>query len=492
MANYTSAKINHTAVEEQIRAEIQEGRYVKVSNKPLLVSALGAIPKSDGSVRLIHDCSRPRGQALNDYATEPFHIKYQTLNAALDYIKPNSYLAKVDLKSAYRSVGLHPSNFQYTGLKWKFTGDTDYTYFYDRALPFGARKSPGIFHRLTQAVRRMMKRRGFVVIAYLDDFLIIADNRQQCLDALNTLISLLRELGFSIAWGKTEGPKQALVFLGVLVDTQSMTLHLPQEKVTKLLQLLTTFSQRSRASRRQLQQLVGKLSWASHVVHGGRIYLQRVLDRLRPLQLTHHKAKLDTEFQADIQWWIQCLKIFNKKSLLPKDTSTIPIFTDACKDGAGMLCPFDWAYVDWPLDVPALSKEHINVKETMAVILAIYRWAPQLCNSQVHVYTDNVTTRANINRGACRNPRLMSHLRSLFWLSVVFNFEIKCFHVAGTDNIYADSISRLRDHGHRLHWLSVCSKGAPPLPGLLYHQFVNHMSPNSCALLLQHQNSYNN
>ena len=45
---------------------------------------------------------------------------------------------------------------------------------YDTRLPFGAKLAPTIFHKLTQAVRRMMNRRGFdLVIVYLDDFFIV-------------------------------------------------------------------------------------------------------------------------------------------------------------------------------------------------------------------------------------------------------------------------------------------------------------------------------
>ena len=129
---------------------------------------------------------------------------------------------------------------------------------FDARLPFGARKSPGIFHRLTQSIRRMMKRRGFTVIAYLDDFLVIGDTMQECMEAMNTLISLLRELGFAIAWNKTEGPSQNITFLGIHIDTLSLTLSLPAEKVENMLCLLASFKSRTRASCRQLQQLAAR------------------------------------------------------------------------------------------------------------------------------------------------------------------------------------------------------------------------------------------
>ena len=68
---------------------------------------------------------------------------------ALKLIKPNNFLAKVDLKSAYRSVKCHNLDHEYTGLKWTFTGDNVPFYMYDSKLPFGHSQSPKIFQMLS-------------------------------------------------------------------------------------------------------------------------------------------------------------------------------------------------------------------------------------------------------------------------------------------------------------------------------------------------------
>ena len=171
--NYISATDDsiRDIVEKQIIEEVNNGRYEIVHKRPTIVSALGAIPKPNGrEVRLIHDCSRPVGTSLNDFASKE-SVKYQTLEEAVALTASHSYFAKIDLKSAYRSVKIHPSNHDLTGLKWVFQGSDSPSYLIDHRLPFGARKSPAIFHRLTQGVRRMMERRGYGgVIVYLDDF----------------------------------------------------------------------------------------------------------------------------------------------------------------------------------------------------------------------------------------------------------------------------------------------------------------------------------
>ena len=70
-------------------------------------------------------------------------------------------------------------------------------------LLFEAALSPGIFNRLSKAVKRIKAKKGFdLIIVYLDDFFIIADSETVCAQALSTLIQLLRKLGFCIHQGK--------------------------------------------------------------------------------------------------------------------------------------------------------------------------------------------------------------------------------------------------------------------------------------------------
>ena len=103
---------------------------------------------------------------------------------------------------------------------------------HDTKLPCGSRLAPGIFHRLTQAVRRMMERRGFTVAVYLDDFFLCAPTLSEFALAMSILIKLLRSLGFQINWNKVVDPTQCIVFLGIEIDYRSMCKRLPADKLT--------------------------------------------------------------------------------------------------------------------------------------------------------------------------------------------------------------------------------------------------------------------
>ena len=97
-------------------------------------------------------------------------------------------------------------------------------------LPFGSRKSPAIFNRITQAVRRIMSDKGIPCTAYLDDFFLSGKIFDTCQTALNTLLELLRPLGFRINWKKVVDPTQRIVFLGIQLDTVHSTMCLDPPK----------------------------------------------------------------------------------------------------------------------------------------------------------------------------------------------------------------------------------------------------------------------
>lgn len=81
-----------------------------------------------------------------------------------------------------------------------------------------------------------------------------------------TLLQLLIDLGFQFSWHKVIGPTQKLVFLGVELDTASCEMAILPIKLMELHHVVTRFLFRARESKKQIQQLAGKLNWACRVV----------------------------------------------------------------------------------------------------------------------------------------------------------------------------------------------------------------------------------
>ena len=100
------------------------------------ISPAGLVPKSDGKFRLITNLSAAHGRSINDFIDQKFcSVQYTNFDTVLQMIAklgPNALLAKRDIKSAFRLLPLHPSEFHLLGIK---CGDE---YFVDKCLPMGA------------------------------------------------------------------------------------------------------------------------------------------------------------------------------------------------------------------------------------------------------------------------------------------------------------------------------------------------------------------
>ena len=223
----------------------------------------------------------------------------------------------------------------------------------------------------------------------------------------------------------------SLTFLGVLLDTLSQTMSLPEVKLVALQAVSEGFLHRHRATKRQLQSLAGRLNWACRVVYGGRTFLCRILDAMNSMQSPSAKYKLTGDFYADLTWWIKFLSVFNGRHLFLDSKPVLDVQTDACYDAAGAYFAGDWSYFHFGSESPVLSALHINHKETLAVVLAAERWAPQWVNRHVIIHSDSQAAVAIINKGSTCNSLIMGYLRRLFWLSAIFNFRITARYIKG-------------------------------------------------------------
>ena len=453
------------------------GHYVVTTSKPMIISPLGLVPKSDGGHRLIHDCSLPLGSSVNDNTVLCDKQTYESIDSAVALLKPGYHMAKVDIKAAYRAVAISPSSYAATGLQWSIDGIP--TYLIDTRLPFGARPSPSIFHRISQAIKRMLHRRGFDrVVAYQDDFLVVGDTYQECLDAWMCLMQLLLNLGFNISYNKVEPPTTDIVFLGIEISSKTMQLSLPPAKLRDIRMCLQQFQLRRRASKRQLQSLAGKLNYASRVVRGGRTFLRRLLNAINALRLPCHKARIRGPLLDDIRWWSSFISRFNGTAACVSATEACSVLTDACPMSGGAFCSGDFIYTNWSSDHSHLASAPINYQEAFMAATAIIHWAPYFKDRLVYLYSDNMCTVSIINKCTSRNPAVMTQLRQMFWSSALHNFSVRAIYMPGHKHIMADTVSRLHEPGK-----------LQQLQGLLLEWYRGHTGYSidlSCMSLANH------
>ena len=134
------------------------------------------------------------------------------------------------------------------------------------------------------------------------------------------------------------------------------------------------------------------------------------------------KHRLSASFHQDILWWDRFLHVFNSTPLFLDQQPTIDVMTDSCSLSAGGYFRGDSFYFNFAIDNPSWSHLHINHKETLAIMLAATRSAPQWANHHVIINSNNQAAVFIINIGTTDNDLIMGKLRNLFWLSAAFNF----------------------------------------------------------------------
>ena len=80
-------------------------------------------------------------------------------------------------------------------------------------------------------------------------------------------------------------------------------MRLPEGKLRKFELLVDSALGQTRLTLKQLQALAGKLNWACSVVRGGRIYLCRLLDAMKPLKKARHNLRMTLRMKSDLLWW---------------------------------------------------------------------------------------------------------------------------------------------------------------------------------------------
>ena len=204
---------------------------------------------------------------------------------------------------------------------------------------FGLGPGPRIFTELIKIPIGLLRRLRIRLIVYIDDMLLMASSRTDIEEARDTTIHLLESLGYVINYEKSElNPCKKIQFLGVIVNSELMSLCIPQEKIQKLTELCIKTLKLHKISMRKLAKLLGKLkatapafSWAPLQTR----HLQQLLiTGLRKGLAYEDTVVLSEDSILEINWWKNNMRLLNGKPIQinPPDFT---LSTDAAKGHRG-------------------------------------------------------------------------------------------------------------------------------------------------------------
>lgn len=189
------------------------------------VSNIFLVPKKDGGQRPVVNL-----KALNQFV-QTDHFKMEGLQTVKQLVRPGNWPTKVDLKDVYFSIPIHLRQTRFLHFQFQ---RTIYEF---RCLLFGLSLAPLVFTKTSKPVVALLRELGVRCVIRIDNMLVMAESSVMSGDHTAGVLFLLEALGLTVNYKKsvTEST-QELEYLGVTINTVSMELRLPGEKLNKICQ----------------------------------------------------------------------------------------------------------------------------------------------------------------------------------------------------------------------------------------------------------------
>ena len=118
-------------------------------------------------------------RTIGNFKDLNYHIDYHkfkqaTVGGVLDMIRPSDFMTSIDLKDAYYCLNIHPDHRKYVKFKW---GHKLYQF---TCMGNGIASAPRIFTQGLKVLIIYLREMGIVVVAYIDDLIILNSNPEQC------------------------------------------------------------------------------------------------------------------------------------------------------------------------------------------------------------------------------------------------------------------------------------------------------------------------
>ena len=456
--------------------------------RPRHIAGLFLRPKPEGKFRLIIDLS-----PLNHFIQNE-RFKQDNLNSALNMVEKGDYMCKVDLKNAYYSVPVHAQSQPYLAFKWKGK-----TYMFKR-LCFGLKSAPRIFTKIMKPVLEFMRKQGARIVGYIDDFWICHPNKEKCKELTMMLVKLLHDLGFTVNVEKSIlDPVRKLVFLGMIICTETMSVSLPEGKKAKILAQVRRLLRSKQVSPLEMASLIGKLEALRPAFNMAPLYY-RVLQhwatshQYKNGEYPTGKIHIPQEQWEELHFWSILLPTLKPQPIRGYEGAIHRLLvSDGSPSGWGMT--MDKKLADFGKFTQLESDLPQNERELLGILRGLQKFAPFLTGSNVLIQGDNVTSLSYIRKkGNPGNLTLNKMAVDIWEVAMNHSINLETEHIPGEDIPGEDDLSRQYQEGRTetTEWalprrvFNQISRTFKPLNRDLFASPLNNQLPNFISWKIPH------
>ena len=425
-------------VDKEVAKVVLKGVLIKSSHEQgEYLSTVFLRPKKDGTHRLILNLKK-----LNKFVSY-HHFKMESLKHVVSMIRPNFFVASVDLKDAYYSVPIHRDHQKFLKFEWKgqlyqFT-----------CLPNGLACAPRLFTKLLKPAYSTLRKQGFQSVGYIDDSYLQGTTKLECRNNVTATTTLFYNLGLCIHPEKSIlEPSHVLEFLGFILNSEAMTVTLSPVKAANIKQDCKNLLAKEQPTIREVAAVIGKRVASCPGVHMGPLFFRQLENEKTAslkLQYSNFDAKmvLSATARSGLQWWVKNIERASKP--ISQGNPSYSLYTDASLLGWGAVSQDHSSGGHW---APDEASQHINCLELKAVYMGLQSFCQNLSQAHLRIFTDNTTAVAYINNMGGTHSLECNHIARTIWLwCLEHDIWISAAHLPGKSNSVADKASRIfHDH----------------------------------------------
>ena len=161
---------------------LDKGAIARVPESQAAEGTLFLVPKKEGQYRPVINLRN-----LN-YHLKTEHFKMEGMHIVRDLSQTQDWMTRLDLKDAYFAIPVHHEHMKFLRFRW---GTQSFQF---NSLPFGLSTAPRVFTKVLRPIVGQLRSMGVRCVIYLDDILIMHQNRDLLVQQTWMVIDLLESL----------------------------------------------------------------------------------------------------------------------------------------------------------------------------------------------------------------------------------------------------------------------------------------------------------